>query len=396
MAVSKTFDAIVVGAGPAGSLVAARLAGLGHSVAMLDGRPATSIGPCCTGVVGEPYLDLSGLEADAVCAEERSAMFFSPSGYRLHVESSETQAYVLDRSLLEERLRERAVSAGAERVARMTALGASRQSNGLWSVRCVCQGGRQYLESRSVVLAHGSAPGLTRSVGLKGPRRFMVGAHVELEMNDVHETEVYFLQDLSRGMFAWLVPLGNSRVRGGVLSTHSASRLMTEFLYRPEMRSRLKGGVGTISQRPVPLAVASHMCDDGIMLVGDSAGQVKPTTGGGLYLGAVAADIASATLDEALRDDDLSARRLAGYEREWRRRFGSEVRRAAVARRIYESLSPSRVDRMISWAASSGIADELLQSGSFSFDLHGRTLMTGIVRALLGSVMGSRRSEESA
>ena len=393
---TNTFDAIVIGAGPAGSLMAAKLAGRGHSVAMLDGRHETSVEPCCTGVVGRPYLDQIELETDVVCAEKRSAVFISPSGRRLCVESTETQAYVLDRRLLEDRLRERAVFSGAKCIEGLAAVGVTQQPNGLWSVRCVRQGGRQYLESRSVVLAHGSAPGLTRSVGLKGPRRFMVGAHIELEMNDVHETEVYFLQDLSRGMFAWLVPLGDSRVRGGVLAIHSASRLMTEFLYRPEIRSRLKGEVGTISQRPVPLAVASRMCDDGIMLVGDSAGQVKPTTGGGLYLGSVAADIASATLDGALRDDDLSARRLAGYEREWRRRFGSEVRRAAVARRIYQSLSPSRVDRMISWAASSGIADELLQSGNFSFDLHGRTLMTGIVRALLGSMMGSRRSEASA
>ena len=68
-------------------------------------------------------------------------------------------------------------------------------------------------------------------------------------------------------------------------------------------------------------------------------------------------------------------------------RFGAEVRRGATVRRVYHALSPSRVDRMISWASSSGIADELLHSGNFSFDLHGRTLMSGTLRALLGSVV---------
>ena len=388
---SKTFDIIVVGAGPAGSLTAARLARVGHSVAMLDGRHATWTEPCCTGVVGWPYLEHVGVDADVVCAEQRSVVFVSPAGNRLRVESRETQAYVLDRGLLEQRLRERAVDLGVELKAGATVLNMSRQSADIWSVHCDNAHGVADLTARSVVLAQGSAAGLTRSVGLRGPDRFMVGAHVELEMDDVPETEVYFLQDLSRGMFAWLVPLGNSRVRGGVLATRSAARLMRSFLDRREVRSRLKRRVGSISQRPVPLAVARRMWDDGVVLVGDSAGQVKPTTGGGLYLGAIAADIAAATLDAALKDDDLSARRLSGYESEWRRRFGGEVRRGATIRRIYHSLSPSRVDRMISWASSSGIADDLLRSGNFSFDMHGRILMTGLLRAWLGSVTGSPR-----
>ena len=376
--------------------MAAKLAGHSHKVAMLDGRLETASAPCCTGVVGKPYVDHVGLEPDVVLADKETAVFFSPSGQRLSVRSSEPQAYVLDRSLLERRLVERAVSAGAAHVDRTRALRLDRQPDRLWTVRCTGPGGRDELFARAVVLAHGSAPGVTRSAGLNAPGRFMVGAHVELEMEDVLDTEVYFLQDLSAGMFAWLVPLGDCRVRGGVLATHSAARLMRAFLDRPDVRRRLKSPVGAISQRAVPLAMANRMCADGVLLVGDSAGQVKPTTGGGLYLGAVAADIASAVLDEALRDDDLSARRLSDYERRWRREFGAEVRRGTIARRIYGSLSPSRVDRMIAWASCSGMADELLRSGSFSFDLHGRTLMTGMARALLGSATGFRGSEASS
>jgi len=389
---SDVFDAIVVGAGPAGSQVATKLATRGHRVAMLDGRSELSSTPCCTGVVGAPYLDEVGLESDVVLADKRSAVFLSPSDRRLRVESEETQAYVLDRSLLEDRLRDRAVRAGATYLTATRALGVARQPDGTWTLRCVSAHGREELYARAVVLAHGTAPGVIRSAGLNGPRRFMVGAHVELAMDDVHDTEVYFLQDLSRGMFGWLVPIGNSSVRGGVLASHSAARLMREFLDRPGVRRRLRGGGAVVSQRPVPISVANRLHHDGLLLVGDSAGQVKPTTGGGLYLGAAAAAIASDVLDSALRDDDLSARRLSDYERRWRQRFGAEVRRGATARRIYGTLSPARVDGMISWAASSGIAADLLKSGSFSFDLHGRTLLSGMARAMLGSALGSRGS----
>ncbi|GAI10492.1 unnamed protein product, partial [marine sediment metagenome] len=42
-------------------------------------------------------------------------------------------------------------------------------------------------------------------------------------------------------------------------------------------------------------------------MVGDAAGQVKPTTGGGIYYGLLCADIAANNLHRALENDDLSA-----------------------------------------------------------------------------------------
>ena len=67
-------------------------------------------------------------------------------------------------------------------------------------------------------------------------------------------------------------------------------------------------------------------------MVGDAAGQVKPTTGGGIYYGLLCADIAANNLHRALDADDLSARNLANYEREWKKKLGRELKIGYYAR----------------------------------------------------------------
>ncbi len=91
--------------------------------------------------------------------------------------------------------------------------------------------------ARGLILAAGVSPGLLRQAGLTAPNRYLVGAHAELEMDGVAETEVYLLPDLDRGAFAWLVPLDHRTVRFGVLAHRSAAALARRFLQRPSIRS---------------------------------------------------------------------------------------------------------------------------------------------------------------
>ncbi|MEE9173415.1 MAG: NAD(P)/FAD-dependent oxidoreductase, partial [Thermoplasmata archaeon] len=81
-------------------------------------------------------------------------------------------------------------------------------------------------------------------------------------------------------------------------------------------------------------------------MVGDAAGQVKPTTGGGIYYGLLCAEIAADTLNGALAGNDLSAENLAEYERRWKKKLGRELRVGYWARKLYERLSDGQIDRI--------------------------------------------------
>ncbi len=385
------YDVAVVGAGPAGSYLASLCAAAGCRVALLERGRTEDVAPRCTGVVGLPYVDLVGVGRDVVLAEARSVVFVSPAGVRMRVVAPEPQACVLDRALLERRLRARSVAAGVLLVEGVTVSHIAREADGI-ALSGLREDTRETYRSRAVVLAAGVFPGLSRQCGLSSPRRYLVGAHAELLMDGVPETEVHFLPDLAPGAFAWLVPVGGRRVRVGVLARRSAATLARRFLARPGLRERVVGSVDTVVQRPVPVSVAGRTYADGVLALGDAAGQVKPTTGGGLYFGAVAAGVAAEVLGRALDRGDLSAAALCEYERGWRSKLAAELRRGAFARRIYNALSPGQVDRVIGRAVRSGLADRLMASDSFSFDQHSRTLLLGLAGCLPGLIWASGTS----
>ena len=110
-------------------------------------------------------------------------------------------------------------------------------------------------------------------------------------------------------------------------------------------------------------------------MVGDAAGQVKPTTGGGVYFGLLSAGIAVDTLHRGLTNDTLSARGLADYERKWRRKLGKELEIDCYARKFYERLSDQRVDRIFDVIKSHGIDESLLKADDLSFDWHSRAIL---------------------
>ena len=109
------FDVLIIGAGPAGSFAAERLAREGVSVALFDGRPPDEPKACGGGVTSKalkawPHL----LEAVGRTIDELD--MYSPSGKHLHLELDEPFA-VYSRIAFDTFLRERARTAGAQVIA---------------------------------------------------------------------------------------------------------------------------------------------------------------------------------------------------------------------------------------------------------------------------------------
>ncbi len=377
------YDVAIIGGGPSGSYAASLLAGAGHRVLVLEGKRADGVEPTCTGVVGVPYVQLVGVDRDVILASASSVKLISPSGATLHVIAPQVQAYVLDRTELERRLRGRAVGMGADWVEGLRVSRVGRRGSN-WELRGYRTGTVETYFCRALIVAAGVSPGLVRQLGIAAPPTYMVGAHAVADMDGVHETEVHLLPHLGPGAFGWLVPVSGRRVRVGMLSTRSAAQCAKQFLGTPTVRSRIVKMPDLVLQRPVPVSTCTKTYVPGAVVIGDAAGQVKPTTGGGLYFGACGARAAAEVVDLALKTGDLSSSAMSGYQQRWQSAFGRELRRGALTRGIYARLSPAQVDRIIARAERMGLGRELVNSDSFSFDNHGRTLLTGLLRCLPG------------
>ncbi|MFA4837241.1 MAG: FAD-dependent oxidoreductase, partial [Dehalococcoidia bacterium] len=94
----NSYDVLIIGAGPAGSRVAYKMAESGYRVAVFD-KHQNGIGKvCCTGIIGKECFELFDIGSGSVLREAKSAKLFAPSGEFLQVSKDEVQAYIVDRA----------------------------------------------------------------------------------------------------------------------------------------------------------------------------------------------------------------------------------------------------------------------------------------------------------
>jgi len=111
---------IIIGAGPAGSHLAYRLAHLGYQVMVVDKQAAPGEDVCCTGILGQECLSALALDGSLVLRQASSAKFFSPSGKCLRLRRDSPVAAIVDRSALDMSLAKQAQEAGADYLFRAT------------------------------------------------------------------------------------------------------------------------------------------------------------------------------------------------------------------------------------------------------------------------------------
>ena len=374
----KVYDALIVGAGPAGSHVAARLAALGHKVLVLEEHLRAGEAVCCTGIVGKECLDTFSVGAQVILREARSATLFSPWGRSLRVERETVQAYVVDRALFDSSLSAKAQKAGAEHLWGSIVKDILVDGE---SVKVETQNGGEIIEGRAAVIAAGFHSHLAERVGLGRIRNFAVGAQVEVKAKQVEEVVVYTGHKIAPGFFAWVVPSFPGMARVGLLAHRRPGEYLKVFLSKLAEEGRIAPQDSKVVYGGVPLSPLPRTFGDRVLVVGDAAGQVKPTTAGGIYYGLLCAEIAAETLHQALSANDLRSATLAAYEKEWKKRLGSELRAGHRARWLFERLSDERIDRIFEVVESKNIHGKLLNSPEFSFVWH-RSVMLRAFRLL--------------
>ncbi len=361
-------DVVVVGAGPAGSQAAASLAERGYGVLVLEEHLQIGVPTNCSGLIGAEAFERFELPRASVIRGFDSATFCSPKGNTATVGAGRIMAYVVRRCEFDQTMAQRAVSRGAEYLLGARCVGLEHHGDRvkLSVVKREPGGGEAPMgyNARAVVLATGVRYGLIQDLGLQRPSRFLQAAQVEVEMDGLDGVEVYLGREVAPGSFAWAIPAGEL-ARIGVCNGAQAIPYLRHFLRHPSIAPRLRHDKLHIKSKAIPVSNVSRSFLDRILLVGDSAGQVKVTTGGGISYGILCGDLAAATLDRALRRGDLSEQSLAEYERRWRQEIGVELRVGAFFRRLGGMLSDEQIDRLICAYHDSDLPDLVKQRADF-------------------------------
>jgi geranylgeranyl reductase family protein len=365
------YDVLIIGGGPAGLYAAYCLAKAGRSVAVFEEHPKIGEPAHCTGLVASECFTRFDLPQQANRAAPRRARFHSPGGYVLSMASEKDEAVVVDRAAFDQGLADQALAAGADIFLghRVEALRRLRRS---LVARTSHSGGVERLvRGRLGILATGTSYGLHRGLGLQAPSRFVYGAQVEVTFEETSEVEVYFGNEVAPESFAWVVPFtrqGVAMAKIGVLSSREATIYLTRFLRSPQVASRVRPGRACpYLRRPLPVWPLSETFADHVLAIGDAAGLTKPTTGGGVYYSLLSAELAAATIGEALDSGESSARFLSRYQTAWRAVLGSEIRAGTMFRAFASQLSDTQIDEAFQLVAREPTAQLIRDHATFNW-----------------------------
>jgi flavin-dependent dehydrogenase len=159
--------------------------------------------------------------------------------------------------------------------------------------------------------------------------------------------EVFLGEKVAPRFFAWAIPAQEGVARVGLSCRENACLHLKRLLKNPSIRGRVRGGSLHLVVGGLPLGPPASTVADGLIAVGDAAGQVKPTSGGGVYPGLVSAKIAGQVAAAASQEGDSSAARLSEYERTWRSELGREIRLGMIIHRMRADMTDDEVDDLV-------------------------------------------------
>ena len=358
-------DVVIIGGGPAGLYAGARLAAAGVCTTLLEEHPAAGDPVHCTGVLAAEAFGEFNLARRSILNELTTARFWSPAGRQISYCGPHVEALVIDRRVFDQDLYAKAKAAGVTVQQGSRATGVAVDHTGV-----TVKSSAGDIRARVVVLACGANYALHRQVGLGMPRMFLHTAQMELTARNLGDVELHFGSEIAPKGFGWIVPVlrgHQSRARVGVMCESDAPRYFARLTGRVAERWGIRAEeLGRPRQKILPLAPLSRTYGDRLLAVGDAAGLVKPTTGGGIYYSLVSAALAADVLIDALLQNDLSASRLAPYERQWRGRLSAEFQAQLELRLAAHRMTDEDIEDLFELARTDGVMPIVRRTASFN------------------------------
>jgi digeranylgeranylglycerophospholipid reductase len=334
---ARSFDVVVIGAGPAGGYLAGRVAGAGYEVALVEEHREIGEPIQCGGLVTPRVFDYVKCK-ETIIGAVHGAELYSPSGRKLRIDGRETEAIVVQRALFDRAIATDAIRKGAHTFLGAQAQSARRDDGGI-EVVIDQDGTTKALRGKLLVGCDGVRSNVAKWFNILRPKKILPGFEVEMTGvgGDPGFVKLFIGNDIAPGFFGWIIPSGDTARVGLCVGEGNAYAYLERMLQRPEVRQYTKGAQPILYiAGGIPLGFPRRTYADHVMVVGDAACQAKAVSGGGIFTALTCSDFAATTAIQALEAKDYSARMLHRYHRAWTKSIGKELRKDLA---IHESFS---------------------------------------------------------
>ena len=345
------FDAVVAGGSVAGLLCAREVASEGFSVLVIEEDYEIGTPEHCGGLVS-----IAGLEELGVIPFRKtfdhmieSAKITAPNGNSFTINSKKQKVVEISRRELDKQIAFQAQKNGAVikvKTSFQEVTDTGIRTNG------------EVIDCKIFVDARGVS-----SLIHKDRTGILLSAQYEIYADWIKKgkVEVIFDQERYPGFFAWIIPSNEGKGKVGIAGRGiNVAEILEKILEE-------KGNYSTIRKIFAPIWVKGPIAkfvEGKIVIIGDAAGQAKPTTAGGIFTSGMGGVYAGQAISKFLKTNNKTD--LEEYQKRWTQRFGKEFEKQVFARKILERIDNNTINKLFE-SITPEIIKEISEKDDFDF-----------------------------
>jgi len=356
-----SYDVIIAGGSVAGLLCAREISSNGFSVLVIEEDYEIGTPEHCGGLVSIAGLAELGVIPFRKTFDHmiESAEVTSPNGNSFTINSKKQKIIEISRRELDKQIAFQAQKNGSEIKVRTSFQEITDTGIRTSKEKIDC---KIFVDARGVsTLIHKDRTGILSS------------AQYEIYADWIKKgkVEVIFDQEKYPGFFAWIIPSGDGKGKVGVAGKGIKVSEALESILKE------KGKFSTIRKIFAPIWIKGpikNFVEGKTVIIGDAAGQAKPTTAGGIFTSGMGGVYAGQAISEFLKTNNRND--LDQYQKKWTARFGKEFEKQLLARKILERIDNNTINKLFE-TITPEITKEISEKDDFDFH-------TGSIIKLLG------------
>jgi len=302
------YDVTIVGAGPIGGYTATLLAKQNIKTSIIEQHKQVGKPVSCAGLVTPRVFDLFEIpKKDIVQNSIKGANIHSPSGEILTIGGEKINALSIDRFKIDTYLLNEAERNNVSLFLENKVLSAQKYED---YIEIQTSKNKQF-KSKLLIGADGPYSKIRDVFGMPQPKEYLRGIGAEVNNANLNPdfVEIFIGTNIAPGFFAWIIPTNSngSKARIGLCINQENTKppmfYFNKFLSNQHTKKYFdniiieekNGGI-------IPLGLLKQTVTDNVLLVGDAAAQVKPTSGGGIFPGLLCAQHCSKIVKSALEN----------------------------------------------------------------------------------------------
>ncbi len=372
---STLYDVVIAGGSIAGLLCAREIASAGHTVLVVEKDYEIGTPEHCGGLVSSKGLSELGIVpfGNTILHHIKKAQITTPDGsHSITIDAKNQNVIGIDRRALDKQIAHQAQKSGAKIITKTTVQEMTDDG-----VRVTTYGNNSTIIKCDIVV---DARGVS-SLIQKDRTGAIPSAQYEVYADWIKDGTVEIVLDQQKypGFFAWVIPSGRGRGRVGVAGRKvNVGDALELFLAK---RDHSSNTCSIIRKIFAPIWINGHIKkfhDGKMIIVGDAAGQAKPTTAGGIFSSGMGGILAGRAISQYLKGTIESIDEMGKmYQKRWLDKFGHEFNKQILARKTLERVDNIAITKMIK-SVPSNTLQEISKSDDFDFHVSAILRLLGV------------------